>query len=166
MTRLFMDIDGVLNRVDEKGKMVWRSDAPDFLRWAVNHFLVSFLTGWRDKNLIKDMCLSQLGCLDLVEKFDYPKWDMMKTDAINFKEPFYWLDDEVMKEEGAVLGENEAHHRLILVNPQAEDELQRLSRILAERERDDYGVEIPDLNGEISSGGGPEGAEIQATDKV
>lgn len=43
-------------------------------------------------------------------------WGVLKTDAINFDEEFYWLDDYPFRAELAVLQQNNCQERCIVVD--------------------------------------------------
>lgn len=152
MRRLYQDIDGALNRLDVRDENKfpsWRKDAPAFLKWALKHFLVSFLTGWKEKSEIRDGCLAKIGLRSQVDRFGYPQWGFDKTDGIEFGYPFYWIDDEVTPVEEDVLREHGKSDRLIRINPHGEGALQEVSRILALRESKEYSNIIPDLSGKV-----------------
>jgi hypothetical protein len=147
---LYIDIDGVLNSLDE-APPAWRADAPAFLRWALQHFICVFLTRWHERAVIIAKCLTPLGLKDKADQFDYPRWRTLKTDGIDFSQPFYWLDDNPEIEDEDVLRERGASHRLIRVDPYGELELRNIAKILAQRESAEQGHRIPDLEGQYPS---------------
>lgn len=149
MRTLHIDIDGVLNKADGdwSNGPAWRRDAPAFLKWALKHFDCSFLTAWYLKKNIVNKCLTPLGLRDQADEFKYPDWQHWKTEGIDFSRPFYWIDDNCMEEEFAVLEAHNVRDSLIDVTPKGEEELKITAKILARKERILYDNPIPDLSG-------------------
>ncbi len=150
MRDIYLDVDGVLNRLDtvtKDGSIPWRRDAKIFLLWALEHFKCHWLTAW-DSLSVEHQLLPELGLKDRVKDFHFPLWTYGKPSGINFSRPFYWIDDNRMEGEMIMLREHEAEQNFIQVDPDGEEALREVATKLALRERRNYGNNIPDLSGQ------------------
>ena len=151
MQNLYIDVDGVLNRMDavtKEGVIPWRRDAKIFLEWCLEHFKCHWLTAW-DQSSIETRLLPEIGLEDRSADFHYAAWDFGKTSGIDTSEKFYWIDDIPMPGDIQRLKNTGLEESFVLVDPKGEEELQTLSTQLALRERRNYGNPIPDLSGQV-----------------
>lgn len=107
---IYLDIDGVL--------LVQNSRAADyadeFLQFVLKHWPDS--TYWlssycrRGENIASDLLEPYVRrkTHKLLSQIKPTEWDDLKTDAINFKQPFLWYDTELYSEETAILEHYEA----------------------------------------------------------
>lgn len=113
---LYLDIDGVILT---KG-VVPALHLDKFLRYVLNHYSVFWLTSkYRGdtREIIK--YLSQFLFLDLIHLLEQIKptsFDLDKTEAIDFSEDFFWLDDELFNSEKNTLREHNALDSWIELN--------------------------------------------------
>ena len=115
---IYFDIDGVLKGVD--------SPVPDLVElvtYCLDNFPghVYWLTTHVKHGVnnaiyaLQDVFDEEL--LDRMAKEIQPTdWEMLKTDAINFDEPFFWLDDDLWQSELAVLKEHNAVESHIMMD--------------------------------------------------
>ena len=106
---IYIDIDGVLLANDKFGA----NGAEEFLRYATEHHECYWLTTHcRDGNADWAVeYVNQIAGIDraLLEKIKPCKpWATFKTEAIDFSQPFMWLDDDLFEGERKVLKENGA----------------------------------------------------------
>ncbi|WP_173984040.1 hypothetical protein [Magnetospirillum sp. SS-4] len=101
---LYLDIDGVFLR--GVGPSVWNGSwevAPhtvDFLEWALSQHCPVWLTA-RDRpgtgEGVTEAFASALGgspiLSELVARIPFRQWESAKTNAMDFREDFLWLDD-------------------------------------------------------------------------
>lgn len=108
---IYFDIDGVLKGVDSPVE-----DLSELVTYALDNFpghVYWLTTHCKDgaNNAIyalQDVFEAEL--LDrMAAEIQPTDWGTLKTDAINFDEPFLWLDDDLYDEERAVL---DGHHAL------------------------------------------------------
>lgn len=107
MSRLniYLDIDGVL--LSSEGRAA--SYADDFIRlvlsrwpdstyWLTTHY-------WRGQNTTRQVLEPALkpATLRLLDMIKPTTWGDLKTDGINFKQPFLWFDDDLYEEEREIL---------------------------------------------------------------
>ncbi|MDF7811822.1 hypothetical protein [Hymenobacter sp. YC55] len=125
MTKLYLDIDGVLLTTKHT------QAAPEvevFIDFVTSHFECYWLT-----THCKGDSASVLGYLShflpssTIEKLKHTvlptNWDALKTEAIDTSSDFYWLDDQPFQAERAYLQANGVANRLIVVNLGRADEL-------------------------------------------
>lgn len=102
---LYLDIDGVLIK---DGKPA--NGLQEFLVYATEHFDCYWLTthcrsgGNRVVEHLKNTLPNEL--LSLTGKIKPKDWVTLKTEAIDFIQPFIWLDDYLMEAEKRVLEQN------------------------------------------------------------
>lgn len=109
---IYLDIDGVLLAneshaaayVDEFLQTVL-AKYPDSTYWLTTHC-------WRGENRTLDVLRPVLKpeTIHLLEMVKPTNWGELKTDAIDFSQPFLWFDDDLLPEERDVLI---AHNALV-----------------------------------------------------
>ncbi len=117
MMRLYLDIDGTLIR-----RGVPAEGVSEFLAFATERFDCYWLSTHCQGDA-KAVFLYLVGKLPeeavpYLGKIKATSWDTMKTEAIDFSLPFFWLDDNLFDAERRVLGEHGAldcHIRIDLV---------------------------------------------------
>lgn len=120
IVNIYLDINGVL--IDQWGKAPAYAD--EFVQtivkhWPDNIFWLSSLVRGDEHGAVKALngVLSHR-TLPLLANIKTGKWEDLKTDAINFKEPFLWYDDNLMEEEREILEHYDAldcHHQINLI---------------------------------------------------
>lgn len=117
---LYIDMDGVLVSTDLEGFYPsLKPDALDFVQWAVKSgFRCHYLTCWREKDIHKQF--------PQLPKFHYCEWKDLKTEAIDFNKPFYWLEDGCTTDEYAVLKLRRKLNSYIYIDPKDEYALTKL----------------------------------------
>ncbi len=107
MTKLYLDIDGVLVRGGQATEgMV------EFLQYVTEHFDCYWLTTHchGDAKPVFLYLVSRVPkeALSYIEQFKPTTWGGWKTEAIDFSAPFYWLDDNLFEPERQALVEHNA----------------------------------------------------------
>lgn len=103
---IYLDIDGVLLANDKKVA----NYAHEFIEHMVNKYPVYWLTthckgdASYTVNHLKMFFNSET--MKLIEKIKPTNWDVLKTDGIDFSQPFLWFDDDLFREEREVLIKN------------------------------------------------------------
>jgi len=115
MTKLYLDIDGTLIRRGAPAEGV-----AEFLAFATEHFDCYWLSTHCQGDA-KAVFLYLVGKLPeeavpSLGKIKATSWDTMKTEAIDFSEPFFWLDDNLFDAERQVLVEHGALDRHIRID--------------------------------------------------
>jgi hypothetical protein len=132
MTKLYLDIDGVLLTTRHT------QAAPGvaaFVEFITRHFSCFWLTTHCKGNSAPALrYLAQFlppATLELLRQAVQPTdWDTLKTEAIDVKADFYWLDDSPFQSEIAYLQAHGVADRLLVVNLSNPDELPRLQQLL------------------------------------
>lgn len=113
---LYIDIDGVLLTK----KQMLPNYLEDFLPFIISKFDCYWLTTHckGDKatatKYLKKYYPKTL--LPFIEKINVTNWSTLKTEAIDFKNNFLWLDDYVLESEKQVLTTNNCLQSLILID--------------------------------------------------
>jgi hypothetical protein len=115
VTKLYLDIDGTLMR-----RGVPAEGVAEFLAFATEHFDCYWLSTHCQGDA-KVVFLYLVGKLPeeaapYLGKIKATSWDTMKTEAIDFSLPFFWLDDHLFDAERLVLGEHDALDRHIKID--------------------------------------------------
>jgi len=103
---IYLDIDGVLLANDKH----IANHAHQFLDHMVNKFPTYWLTthcrgdASYTVNHLKMFFNSET--IKLIERIKPTNWDILKTDGINFSQPFLWFDDDAFKEEREILSQH------------------------------------------------------------
>lgn len=132
MKKLYIDIDGVL--LHTKNVRV-AEYVEEFIDYIITHFDCYWLTTHcKGDATTAIQYLSQylppniLGKMQCVQPTD---WDTLKTDAIDFGEEFYWLDDYPFQAELNVLKRYNMEDRCIIVDLSRKGELKQLIQKLS-----------------------------------
>jgi len=131
--KLFIDIDGVLLRKNQQA-------APNLLSlltFSQQNFECFWLTTHCKgdaQTAVRYLC-HHVGSdmLPFIMHIQPTYWDTLKTEAIDFQQPFYWLGDYALLAEKQALMKNKCLDRLIDVNLRTEGELQRIMSLLWEK---------------------------------
>lgn len=126
MTKLYLDIDGVLLTKHN-------TRAADGIEEFLDHVLAEFDCYWltthcRDGN--PDHLLRMLAFYftsDVMVKIQRVKptaWNTLKTEAIDFNTDFFWVDDYVFEAEMNVLRRHKCLNKLLLVDLDKENEIE------------------------------------------
>ncbi|NCA93629.1 MAG: hypothetical protein EOM84_00460 [Sphingobacteriia bacterium] len=107
---IYLDIDGVLLKKD--GTLA--NHFEEFLEFFVSNHSVFWLTTHcrgGENNAVRH--ISQYNeiserCLELLQKIKPANWETLKTEGIDFSQPFAWIDDYAMDVEKKVLLDNNA----------------------------------------------------------
>jgi hypothetical protein len=84
---------------------------PDNTYWLTTHC-------WQGENRCIEILTPVLhpDTVALLQKIKPTEWNELKTDAIDFKQPFLWFDDDLLPEEAEVLREHDAMSGHVLVD--------------------------------------------------
>ncbi len=128
---IYLDIDGVLLANENRAA----DYADEFLAFILKHWPNNtyWLTThcWHGENRTHEVLEPYLRkkTFVLLDKIQPTDWDELKTDAINFKQPFLWFDDDLFPEEQEILKHYralECHRKIDL----GKDSLQLLDEIV------------------------------------
>ena len=124
--KIYLDIDGVILKND----LSLPDYAEDFISfltikfdcyWLTTHCrggtnkTIDYLSNYYDKGTIEH--------LKVIKKTD---WSTLKTEAIDFRSDFIWLDDYPFESEKRVLKEHHKNDALIIVDLSRKNELERI----------------------------------------
>lgn len=114
---IYLDIDGVL--IASGGRLA--IGAAEFIKYAAENFTVYWLTthcmNGDALNAIEHVQrAADENLRPYLEKLKPTTWSLMKTEAIDFSQPFLWYDDNCFSGERIVLKENNAFDSWIEVN--------------------------------------------------
>lgn len=129
--KLYIDIDGVL--------LTKQQQLPEgtvrFVEWIVQHFECYWLTTHCRANVNNAIVyLSRFydtETIDLLKTIQPTNWETLKTEAIDFSQPFFWLEDYPFEAEMRILEENHAMSSLIKVDLNQDRELERVKKLLS-----------------------------------
>lgn len=115
--KIYLDIDGVLLANDESPALY----AEELIDYLVNNHDVHWLTTHCKGDAVHtQQHLSQYfkdqKTLANLGKIRPTNWNTFKTEAIDFSEPFVWVDDDLFDSEYRELSKNNATDRVILVD--------------------------------------------------
>ena len=131
MKKVYLDIDGVL--LTKKN-----IHAAQDVEQLINHLILNFDCYWLTTHC-KGSTFYLLKMLSLyfsnpiirqLEKVKPTTWNTLKTEAIDFTNDFYWLDDYVLESERQILKQNKCEAKLVLVNLDNKNELINILQIL------------------------------------
>jgi hypothetical protein len=129
--RVYIDIDGVL--LDKKQKLP--QGAVRFVEFLVQHFDCYWLTTHCRSNINNAVIyLSKFYDTETIELLKTVKptnWETLKTEAIDFNQKFYWLDDYPFESEMKILENRNVISSLIKVDLNETNELERLEKLLS-----------------------------------
>jgi len=128
---LYLDIDGVL--IDAKNQKA-ADGLEDFLLYITSRFHCFWLTthcrGGVNASIKYLTQFLDTSLLQLLQKVRPTNWDTLKTEAIDFSTPFFWLDDQPFEAEKAILRKRAAMESLIVVDLKQADALQKVQKFL------------------------------------
>lgn len=122
---VYLDIDGVLMANETHAA----AGADEFLQAILNNYPDStyWLTThcWRGENRCTEVLSPILRpeTIALLSKIKPTEWEDLKTDAIDFSQPFLWFDDDLLPDEAKVLAQYNATDNYVPVNLQTQPEL-------------------------------------------
>lgn len=131
MKKLYLDIDGVL--LTSKNPAV-PNGMVEFIRFITSSFDCYWLTTHCKGDV--NSCIQYLrhyfstDIISLLTKIKPTIWHTLKTEAINLREPFLWLDDYPMLAEKRELDAAGKSECLITINLNHAEELNRITYIL------------------------------------
>ncbi len=100
---IYLDIDGVIMANDKRVSMY----SHEFVDHLVNKYPVYWLTthckGDASYTINHLKMFFNSETIKLFEKIKPTNWDILKTDAIDFSQPFLWFDDDLFTEEKQIL---------------------------------------------------------------
>lgn len=124
---LYIDIDGVLLTRAKKAP----SFGPQFITFITNHFNCFWLTthcrGGENKSIQYLSLYYEPDALKSLQKVASTDWMDRKTEAINYNEPFVWLDDYPFESEINDLKNYDKVDSLIKVDLNHPNELQNIT---------------------------------------
>jgi hypothetical protein len=132
MTKLYLDIDGVLLTKRNTKAVPYGAEFIDFVTerfdcyWLTTHCKSNAETATR--YLARFYGPESIAKLRRVKATD---WQTLKTEGIDFSSGFYWLDDAPFESESAHLERNGALEQLIIVDLGRENELQAIKAQLS-----------------------------------
>ncbi len=135
MTKLYLDIDGVLltKRLTRPAVNVVR-----FIEFATKNFECFWLTTHcKGSKRTALQYLKQFLEPHVIEQLETVKptmWTTMKTEALDLTSDFYWLDDNPFQMEMEFLRSHDNLDRLILVDLNNKDELLEIKKRLQLRD--------------------------------
>ena len=137
-TKLYLDIDGVLLSQASRNDptTVLAKHINDFLEFSILHFDCYWLTTHckdsKIDNVIKYLSkYSDALTLEYFHKIKPTRWDTLKTEAIDFKSDFFWIDDAPLSVEKELLKQHNKLENLIQINTRKnEDDLLKAMELL------------------------------------
>jgi hypothetical protein len=131
--RVYIDIDGVL--LDKKQQLP--QGAVRFVEFLVQHFDCYWLTTHCRSNV--NNAISYLSkfydteTIELLKTIKPTNWETLKTEAIDFNQKFYWLEDYPFESEMKILENRNVISSLIKVDLNHTNELECLEKLLASK---------------------------------
>ena len=96
---IYLDVDGVLLANEHHAA----NHAADFIRYVVSNFPTYWLTshcqGDASVPLQHIVHLFDQDVVEYLKRIRPTSWDIAKTEAIDFGEPFLWFDDDLFPDE-------------------------------------------------------------------
>ena len=139
---LYLDIDGVLlgKRTPDNVEIVLANYAKEFLEYCLRYYKCYWLTTHcRDGNQGPVINLfrkyADNDVMNLIETIKPAPWNTLKTEAIDFKSDFYWIDDGLLQSEAELLHKNNCYNKWIKVDTRANpDDLKRAMQTLRRKD--------------------------------
>jgi len=115
--KVYVDIDGVLLANEENPAL----HADDLIDYLVNNHEVYWLTTHcRGDNIPTQLHIARhfpsQNTLRNLGKIKATNWDTWKTEAIDFSQPFLWLDDDLFNEERQELEAHQALDSFVMID--------------------------------------------------
>ena len=123
--KLYLDVDGVVLDKHMKPSQCLHK----FIEYVTEHYdcywLTTHVTDGETEHLWKHLRLNNVPeeTLQLMEKIQGTKWDMIKTEGIDFGGPFLWFEDMPTTGETEALKKNEVEDSLVWVDREKGDGL-------------------------------------------
>ncbi len=129
--KIYIDIDGVL--LDKKQNPP--EGAQKFIEFIVTHFDCHWLTTHCRSKVNKAVdYLSPFydkKTIDLFHTIQPTNWETLKTEAIDFENDFFWIEDYPFEAEMRILEKKNVLHSLIKVDLNQPRELERIEKLLS-----------------------------------
>ena len=113
---IYLDIDGVILANDRQAAL----HADEFVKYIVERYPVYWLTTHcqrpGDDPVPRISPMFKPETIEYLEKIRPAYWDEMKTEAIDFTQPFLWFDDGLFDEEREALVQHNALDSWVEVN--------------------------------------------------
>ena len=135
---LYLDVDGVLLGKNDPGdvEIVLARHAAEFLEYCLGHYECYWLTTHGKEEdaapVIKQLNAYTDGSVrSLIDAVRPTAWKTLKTEAIDLKSDFYWIDDGILQCEKEILKRNNVFSRWIEVDTRKyPDDLKRAISVL------------------------------------
>ena len=129
---IYLDIDGVILGMESSSR-----DAKKFLKFLLKKYPDNtywLTTHVKDGENNTKYSLSGVYPDKLVDKmyatFKVTDWETLKTDAIDFSQPFVWFDDTLFTAEKQILEQNSVFESYYKIDPKDKDALKKALRYL------------------------------------
>ncbi len=138
---LYLDIDGVLlgKRDPDDAEIVLANYAKDFIKYCLKHYkcywLTSHCSNGSEKPVIHLLNAYADGpVMKLIRQIKPSRWNVLKTEAIDFTSDFYWIDDQLIYSEIEALRKHHLLNRWIRIDTRSNpDDLKRAIALLKRR---------------------------------
>lgn len=139
--RLYIDVDAVLlgkSRSDD-AEIVLAKYAREFLEKCLEKYDCYWLTSHckeGDNTSVLEYLNPYVNNyeMELLKNIKSVEWDVLKTEAIDLKSEFYWIDDQLLQLEKDILEKNDVSGRWIQVNTRKNpNDLKRALLVLNEK---------------------------------
>jgi hypothetical protein len=131
MIKLYLDIDGVLLTAKKTRPA---KNVASFIQFVTNNFECYWLTTHckgDSKTALKYLAqYLDSKTIDKLENVKSTYWTTLKTEAIDFTDDFFWLDDNPLQVEISIVDSAKRSDRLIIVNLDNHNELKRVKKHL------------------------------------
>ena len=133
---LYLDVDGVLLGKSNLNKVILAPYAKEFLSFCLKNFECYWLTTHckdsETENVIRQIKeYADNFVIGLIKQILPTTWKTLKTEVIDFRSDFFWVDDSPLQYEIEQLKMNSVFHRWIEVNTRkCPDDLKRAMGIL------------------------------------
>ena len=116
---IYLDIDGVILGPESPKKGIDKllkyllKNYPDNTYWLTTHCKggINRCGEWLRQNHLPEKLVAELEA-----KVKPTDWGVLKTDAIDFSQPFFWLDDSLLESERMVLSQHGALDSCMLID--------------------------------------------------
>lgn len=129
--KIYIDIDGVLLTIKKPHKA---EDSDLFVFFLIENFDCYWLTTHckGDAKTAVDYLSRYFDdeTIQLLKKVKPTNWNTLKTEIIDFSSEFFWIEDNPMRAEIAVLENNSKVDCLIIVNLNQNNELKRIINLI------------------------------------